>query len=179
MKRERKRKGPMRLMPPSGHTHPQGGGGGGGAGEGGSGGQGRVQGRQHSDVSTARLENPTWILANLAPGRGGAHTEAGLWKTARCDSLRRSRAGAPGGGAAPRLSEVELAAVRAGCRSRAGAAVRACRLLPIAYCLLYIVYVFGRAAVASRLAPRGPRTRARARGARPACPGGTGTQSVP
>jgi hypothetical protein len=35
MKRERKRKGPMGLMPPSGHTHTpprEGGGGGGGAG---------------------------------------------------------------------------------------------------------------------------------------------------
>jgi hypothetical protein len=77
------------------------------------------------------------------------------------------------------------------CRSRSPG------MLSIAYCLLPIVYCLfclcifpaccksgprGRAAGASRLAPRaGPRTRARARarGTRPACPGGTGTQSAP
>jgi hypothetical protein len=76
VKRERKRKGPMRLMPPSGHTHTPsegggGGGGGAGAGRGGPrGGQGRVQGRQHSDVSTARLPVSTRTLRGCLIGEG-------------------------------------------------------------------------------------------------------------
>jgi hypothetical protein len=61
MERERKRKGPMGLIPPLG-----GGGGAGGCGGGGSGGQGRAQGRQHSDVSTARLPVSTRTLRVVA-----------------------------------------------------------------------------------------------------------------
>jgi hypothetical protein len=46
MERERKRKGPMGLMPPSGHPHPAPFRCGGGSGPS----QDRAQGRQHSDV---------------------------------------------------------------------------------------------------------------------------------
>jgi hypothetical protein len=70
-RRERKRKGPMRLMPPSPPPPPPGGGGGGG----GSGGQGRVQGRQHSDVSTARLPVSARTLRGCLIGEGQLNKE--------------------------------------------------------------------------------------------------------